>query len=118
VKTLSFRKEHDWETMKPELREFYWKTMKEIVNKYKEIRINNARIKKEKEAEEKPIIEIKKPNIPINKPKPKPITIKKAVAKPVIITKAKCEPIIIIKPKEAQSNPISVKQLFRRKKLL
>jgi hypothetical protein len=76
---VSFKIDYDWSKMMPYRRDIYWEEMKKIVNKYKEIRMNAAKAKKERKEREKKIKAeapiIKKPNIPINKEKPKPITI-------------------------------------------
>jgi hypothetical protein len=115
-----------WDEKDPYRRDIFQDIMKEIVNRYKEIRINKAKMKKEKEesekrmkAEEKPI-EIKKPNIPIINNKPKPITVEKVIAKPITISKTKCEPITIIKPKETpkcEEKPIPEPIIIQKEKV-
>jgi hypothetical protein len=52
-RVLSFRKDYDCEAMKPYRRDTYWEIMKEIVNKYKEKRINDAKIRKERNGRRK-----------------------------------------------------------------
>jgi hypothetical protein len=102
--------------MMPYRRDIYWEEMKKIANKYKEIRINTAKARKEREKKEQktkaetPII--KKPNIPINREKPKPITIEKVATKPIIISNTKCNPIIITKPntEKEKSTPIIIQK--------
>jgi hypothetical protein len=111
--TLSFKINHDWDKMKPYKRDIYWEEMKKIVNKYKDIRINAARVNKEKKererkakeetAKQKPIV-IEKPNIPINREKPKPIIIEKVESKPIVISNTKCNQIVITKPTEIEKS--------------
>jgi hypothetical protein len=124
--TLSFKLNHDWDKMDPQKREIYWDEMKRTVNKYKEIRINAARIKKEKKererrakeeaAKQKPII-IEKPNIPINKEKPKPIIIKKCETKPIVISNVKSNSIIITKPTDIEK-PIPKPIIIQKKEAI